>query len=865
MASSMLRWTARAIVGTAFVIGIAIGALPLWLTTPHGHRTVERALTHLLRKHVAGSVFVSRLSGSLLSGLRAEDVQVRNPRGELIGRADWISANWHPVALLWRREIDQLAAFRPVLMVERGTWKSRRGRRGAETTIWRIVATDGRLKWKKATLDKMTGTATLHSSSTLHVRALSARLGTTHLAAYGSVGWGDAQPTRVAARYSVRARDQLRGTGEVVYTPGWLEGQVAPLTISAPLAAKIFGGRESIDIRGAFRGRPRQVGVLADARRGKWRLRLRGLVEEHGRRFSVTGKLVGAPSPISIEARAERMAGILSLPIFKLRAGGSALDATARLNRRAVHALLSVRLAPTEAEWLALSTHGPLQTRVSIEGPLRDLRVRARATLERTRALVRARCDVPARRARGALVIDGLQPARIAAGAPSLVFSGSLLLDGRIVEHAAHGTFAVAHGRVTVRGRTLDAIESTGDVRLASESRLILRRLSGLFIGHRVRSPFSARGMLRWTRDRIELLDGAISSLDSHWTGSATYLRTGTNRSPLDVRVNTMVLSPLLVARLLRYRPSEPWSGRVRLAGSLKNLSLESDGITDLGPARLVARLDRAKGSTRLSIVDCHVGDSRMHGVAELERGRLTASIHELVLSPGLIHKVQPALHPNWPMHFHASADGPWSALDLRLGFDAGPSTAELRAQVALRTKRFRLVGHLDRLDLLVFTSTGTRAQGSLEFLAEGRLGNGGIIGQLMIRKARGYLVTSPFYRGLLDIRLDGRSFEVTEARVDIPGAKIAAGGGGRYGKGFRIGYGVVVTDALALRKVPRPLRLLIGINAILPGHSVEGSIRKRPGKKVEVVHRVLPIGIAQLVFLFRILTGEVPSFQNFL
>ena len=48
-----------------------------------------------------------------------------------------------------------------------------------------------------------------------------------------------------------------------------------------------------------------------------------------------------------------------------------------------------------------------------------------------------------------------------------------------------------------------------------------------------------------------------------------------------------------------------------------------------------------------------------------------------------------------------------------------------------------------------------------------------------------------------------------------------------------------------------------------LPGRSVEGEIEKLPDGEIELTYRVLPIGAAQLVFLYRVLTGKMPDFQS--
>jgi hypothetical protein len=215
-----------------------------------------------------------------------------------------------------------------------------------------------------------------------------------------------------------------------------------------------------------------------------------------------------------------------------------------------------------------------------------------------------------------------------------------------------------------------------------------------------------------------------------------------------------------------------------------------------------------------------------------------------------------------WPLVVHGSVDGRPDALALALRLDAGPSTAELRGHVAVPARRFHLVGHVDSFDPSVIGPSKARVRGSLDLAADGRLAGRGVVGTLSVRNARGYMLESPFYRGLVEARFNELAVDVTRARVEVPGARITGRGGGAWGKGFHFGYGLVITDALALRRISKTLRVLIGLNGILPGRTVEGAIDKRPGEKVEFTYRVLPIGAAQLVFLYRVITGGMPDLR---
>jgi len=180
----------------------------------------------------------------------------------------------------------------------------------------------------------------------------------------------------------------------------------------------------------------------------------------------------------------------------------------------------------------------------------------------------------------------------------------------------------------------------------------------------------------------------------------------------------------------------------------------------------------------------------------------------------------------------------------------------KLDGRISVAQRRFRLTGAVDGLDVSVLHKSKTHAHGTLQLAADGSFAGGRPSGTLTVRDARGYIMLSPFYGGLVDARFDGHTFELTRVRVEVPGAKVAGKGGGTYDD-FRVGYGVVITNALALRRVPRALRVVLGINSILPGRTIEGAVQKRPGKKIALHYRVLPIGFAQLAFLYRVVSGR--------
>jgi hypothetical protein len=818
----MLRWTARVIACVALAAGLTVAVLPLWLRTGPGHRMVERVLTRLLNERVPGSVSVGALSGSVIDGLHAEEVVVRNPAGELIGRAEWMSVRWRPLALLRHREIDELTAHRPTVTLDRGRWRtppSERSSGQSTTTIGRIVARDGRLSVRGTTFENVSGTASLHSRSNLDVHAISGHIGEARLTAYGVVGWGETQPSWVAARLAVRDPRYLAGTGEIFYTPGRLEGALDELTLVAPFATQLLGGRGSVRVQGEVRGAPGELFANAHASQGGRALRIRAQIDGPRRAASFDAVLAAGPRPIRVRARVRYAAGTLIVPTLRAAIGNSRLDGAGSVRHEALRATLTVRLAPTEARWLGLQIRAPMLAQLVLDGPRGDLVVHARARLGAARLTLKARADVTRRRGHVVAVADNVQPVQLFARAPRMLVSTALTLDGRWVRHALVAEVRVARGRLTVAGRTFDRLDGAGAVRIARGGVADIRRLSARWASRRGQPQIAARGQLGWRADRVALSAATVSLAGSRSSGGATWTR-----------------------------------------GAPEERALRIDATTPLGPLAVAAQLRRAGGDAQLARIDAQLGDSRLRGSVHFRRGRLTAALDDLLLAPALVHELVPALDPRWPIRVRGAIDGPLEALDLALRVDGGPSTTELRAQLSWPTRRFRFVGHVDTLPIAVLQRRWSHVRGTVELAGEGQVVHQGVVGTLTLRNVRGFMMTSPFYRGMADVRFDGRSAELERARVDVPGAKIGGRGHGTYGEGFHVGYGVVITDALALRHVPKTLRVLIGLNGILPGRTIEGELEQRPGEKVELSYHVLPIGFAQLKFLYRVLTGRVPT-----
>jgi hypothetical protein len=508
---------------------------------------------------------------------------------------------------------------------------------------------------------------------------------------------------------------------------------------------------------------------------------------------------------------------------------------------------------PSEARLLRLDPTAPIEAQVRADGPLRALMVQGRATLEGAQLAVHGRVDVPARSGRVQAVARGVRLARLLRTAPAMTVSGDVAVAGHLQRHALVGDVEFANGDVLVNGRRVSALTGDAQVSLARSGRITFHRVSGRWQARAV----AARGQLEWSGGQITLTDAEVTTPEARARGNARY-ELPDHR--LSVRAEPVSLSPALVARLIRHRPAAPWSGRVDLDGTLGDLALAIEMATPVGPLHATAHILGTGEPFDLSRVEAHIGDSHLVGAVHYQAGRFHASLDEAVLSPSLVHQLAPELTPAWPLHLRGAFEGHRPSFEVTVALDAGPSTATMHGRVDGR--QFRLVGHLDSFDPAVLRQTGKRVRGTLNLAANGRFENGGAVGTLSIRDGRGYMMDSPYYRGIVDAKLEGRSFRLTRARVEIPGAKVVAEGDGALEKGFDIKFGVVITNALALRKVPHALRIVLGINSMLPGRTVEGKITKRPGQKVAFSYHVLPIGVAQLELLFRILTGRVPRFE---
>jgi hypothetical protein len=211
-------------------------------------------------------------------------------------------------------------------------------------------------------------------------------------------------------------------------------------------------------------------------------------------------------------------------------------------------------------------------------------------------------------------------------------------------------------------------------------------------------------------------------------------------------------------------------------------------------------------------------------------------------------------------LRIQGAAAGPLRALELRLFARAGPSAATVRGSVDVPARSFRLLAALDAVRPVDLEQTKASARVTLELSLDGRIVDSGLVGTLTVRHALGTLQGMALYRGRLDAHLNGPGFRLDQLLMDLPGVTLEAKGGGTY-RDFHIGYGVVITDALELRQMPKSLRVMVGLTQVVPGPSVVGSIRRHDGGKLESTHTTIPPGLRWLVLLYDLFRGRLPKF----
>jgi hypothetical protein len=276
---------------------------------------------------------------------------------------------------------------------------------------------------------------------------------------------------------------------------------------------------------------------------------------------------------------------------------------------------------------------------------------------------------------------------------------------------------------------------------------------------------------------------------------------------------------------------------------------------TEQGPASGMALLRSDRGALELPRIVVALGGSHLRGAARVQSGKLIAAVDELILQPRLVRWISPSLEPARTVRIQGAAAGPMQALDLRLLVTAGASTARLRGHIDAQARSFNLVAAFDTFFLQSIKETRT-SRVNLEVSVLGRLVEGGVAGRLTIRRAWGTIEGLPLRAARLDAELDGPRFNVEKVLVGVPGAVLEGKGGGTY-RDFDIKYGVVVTDALHLRKVPKSLRVMIGFTALTPGRSVVGVLQRHAGGDLQFTHHTIPPPFRVANMLFHVLKGH--------
>jgi hypothetical protein len=414
---------------------------------------------------------------------------------------------------------------------------------------------------------------------------------------------------------------------------------------------------------------------------------------------------------------------------------------------------------------------------------------------------------------------------------------------------------SVADGSLHLGRQSFDRLYGAGRVRLGRRGEVQVEALSGQLAASRPRHV-EVQTMIRWDPQALRVDANRVLIDQNRASGNVVYARDSVTHQPLvTIRAQSLSLSPSLIQEALHRRPAKAWPGNATLVWTPDGYRLSFALDTDQGPASGTATLRRERGTLELSHVVVAVGGSRLRAAARVRNGEIVASLDELILQPRLVHSLWPALDLARTIRIQGAAAGPPNALDLHLLATAGVSTATLRGRVDLHARSFKLLAIVDTLYLQSIKQTrSSRVNFKLSLL--GRLVPGGIAGTLMVRHASGTVHGLPLDAARIDVKLNGPRFNVDQFLIGVPGAVLEGKGGGTY-RDFNIGYGVVVTDALALKKVPKDLRVLIGLTALTPGRSVVGSVRRHAGGAIEFTYHTIPPPFRWLNLLYHLLAGH--------
>jgi hypothetical protein len=851
------RLVALALSSLLLLAGLLLISVTMWLQTTAARGWIESTLAREVNQQLALTLTVGRIAGDILRGIRLEQVELHDAQGRLVARADALSARYRLRGLARGHEVDEITVVRPVIARLPSPAGAPPQGEPTELAVHRLTVTDGSLRWDGHEVQHLSANTTIQSG------AQGQRLEGEVTLIF------DEQPLLVrgtAERDDTHARVQAEIHGAAFDARGhgdWAEGRITAKLESLDVDPKLLASARPLAGRGVLHARGDALGPL-DA----LDVKLHGHTDDRGFAFGAlvdvprrTARLtafVAAPTrSAALQARVALHGDALDVTALEAHTGATLLTGAARIGPSGLDAALTARVAPAEAAVIGIRPAAPIRLRVALNGPPRALAVRVRGSLRAAQVALDGRVDVLARSGGVRFVAHGVRPSEIVEDAPDLSVSGAFTFDGALQEHTGlEGTMSVTDGTVRVAGRTFERLHGTGSVKLGRSGEALVEPLSGQLRG---RSPrqINVQTMIRWDPQALRVDANRVVVDENHGAGEVVYTHDPITQQPLvTIRAERLSLSPPLVEKVVHRRPAKAWSGNADVAWTpTEGFGLTFVLDTEEGLLKGDAKLRGDRDGLELSRIFVAIGGSHLRGAARVKNGEIVASIDELILQPQLVHRLWPALELDRTVRVEGVVAGPLHALDLDMLAFAGASTARLRGKVDLPARRFELVAILDTFYLQSIKETRT-SRINLELALAGRIVEGGMAGTLTVRHAWGKIEGLPLDAARLDVKLDGPRFNVNQVLIGVPGAVLEGSGGGTW-HDFNIGYGVVVTNALALKKVPQDLRVLIGFTALTPGRTVVGSIQRHGGGKIEFAYRTIPPPFRVVNLLYHLLAGH--------
>jgi hypothetical protein len=859
-----VRLVGVAVSSLAILAILRVASLAIWLQTAAGRGWVARALIRATSERLALTLSVGRIGGNMIRDIRLERIALYDGKGRLVARADVLSARYRLQQLIRHHTVDGIVIVRPVIARLPGPAAPSAPGKGDPATL------------SLPSLTIIDGSFSAHGVH--HVSAnLAIDLGRSGARVEGQAKlMVDERPLFLRARAErdgarVRVSAELLGAGFDARGRGdWVDGRLTAnldaLDVEPPLVEAVhpWAGRGTLHAHGTLVGPLDALDLAVQGHTDDVGIALRTRIDVPRK----TARLrVGVVSPLrSAHVRADgALRGrTLDLSAIEANIGATRLTGAARYTGGSdaqIDATLAARVAPAEAAVIRIHPAGPIRLQVTLQGSLRAVDVRVAGRLGVARVALGGFVDLPARRGRVRFVAHDLRPSDIVPNAPPLVFSGVFAFKGEVREGVGlAGKLSISDGRLQIAGLHFDRMRGSSQVRLGRSGEARVEALSGRLAGRHPR-PIDLRTVVRWNSRSLRfdtphaIVDGSSAA------GEVVFTHDPITRKPRIVaRAERLSVSPALVQEVFHRRSQRPWPGRATLVWMPNDFRIGFALDTDQGPASGEAQLRQDQhGALEAPRIVVAWGGSRFSGAARLKGGELVASIDELLLQPELVHSLWPALNPARALRVEGALAGPPSALEIRLLATAGPGTAMVRGHVDLRARSFSLLGTIDTFEPAQLEKSKS-GRVTLELAVMGRVVEGGVAGTLTVRHATGTIQRLPVTRAILDAHLDGPKFHVERILMEVPGAVVDAKGGGTY-RDFRIGFGVLITNALALKSVPSSLRLIVGLTTLFPGYAVKGSIQRHNGGKIVETHRTIPPGLRWLSLLWELLRGRVPHF----